>query len=454
MKKIIYLVLFLLGLSACQNKGNNNIILSGTIKNIPVDTIYLSDVYHKNKHIIVLDSAKHFSDTLNLKKGYYKLEAAKQYTWLYVKPGDKLQLTTDYKDFDNQLKYKGKGADINNYLVRKILLDEKLKSKTNYAYYARLDEKIFVKLLDSVDSLHISLLKLVKDNTFKRLEKLRNNFIRSRMLAFYPLAKRYISKDTTFKVSKNYPKAYQGIKVSDTMIYKLPDIVYHIGNFIDYQIDKMKMDGKNKAIYKMKYIAGNIKNQDLANELAYQLANYDLMYSGDIDEFYTLFNKIEKNPGYKAKIKTKYDNLKALQPGVPSPDFTAYDINGNEYHLKDFAGKSLYIDLWATWCGPCRAEIPFLDKIKEHYKDKPINFLSLDVYDDKAMWEKIVKQQKMTGWQLINTDRDMPFLKKYVVDGIPRFILLDKEGKIIDADAPRPSDKTLIPLLDKTIAGK
>jgi len=74
------------------------------------------------------------------------------------------------------------------------------------------------------------------------------------------------------------------------------------------------------------------------------------------------------------------------------------------------------------------------------------------VYDKKDKWEQMVKQQKMEGWQLISTDREMPFLKKYVVDGIPRFILLDAEGKIIDANAPRPSDKHLADLIDKTLS--
>ena len=454
MKKIIYLTLIILGFSACQNKENHNIILSGTIKNMPGDTIFLYDVYQKNKQAIVVDSTKHFADTLNLKKGYYKLKVAQQYTWLFLKPGDRLQLSTDYKDFDNQLKYKGKGAIVNNYLAQKILLDQKLKRKTGYQYYAGLDETSFVKLLDSIGGLYDNLLKPVENKNFQKLERLLNNFKRSRMLVFYPAAKRYFSGDTTFKVSKNFPEAYQGIKIDDSMLYKLPDAVFHIGNYIDYQVKKDIKDDDNSSYNKMLYVSKNVKNQEFINEFAYQLANYDLMYTKDVDKFYALFDKIEKNPEYKAKIKTKYDNIKALQPGAPSPDFTAYDINGKEYHLKDFAGKPLYIDLWATWCGPCRREIPFLDKIKEQYKDKPINFLSFDVYDDKNKWEQMVKQQKMTGWQLINTDRNLSFLKKYVVDGIPRFILLDKDGKIVDANAPRPSDKTLISLLDKTIGSQ
>ncbi len=452
MKNIIYLWLILIGFTACQNKKNQNIILSGNIKNAPDNQMVLMDIHNKNLHIIRLDSTKHFTDTLKIGKGYYKLNIGNQYTWLYLKPGDRLQLTTNYKDFDNQLTYKGKGSDVNNYLAKKILLEQKLKPKTSYNYYGKLDEKTFVKLQDSIAKAYNDLLKSVKDKEFKNLESLRNKLEQAQLISRYPMVKRFLTNNPNYQVPADFPKAYANIDINDTLIKKLPQAIGYINDYVEH-----KLSGRGKEvdpIEKLRFAAKNIKDQNFLDKFAYKEADYNLLYTKDIDKFYELFNKIEKKSDYKAKIKTKYDNIKAMQPGVPSPDFTAYDINGKAYHLKDFAGKPLYIDLWATWCGPCRAEIPFLEKIKEQYKDKPINFVSFDVYDDKAKWEQMVKQQKMSGWQLINTDKNLPFLKKYVVDGIPRFILIDKDGKIVNADAPRPSDKSLIPLLDKTIAGK
>ena len=452
MKKLTYLWLILIGFAACQNKENQNVILSGTIKNAPDNHITISDIQNKNPYEIALDSTKHFTDTLKFNKGYYKLNAGNQYTWLYLKPGDRLQLTTDYKKFDKQLIYKGKGAEINNYLEQKTLLEQKLKPKTTYKYYGHLNEKDFIKLQDSIAKVYKELLKNINDKDFKTLEHLRNKLEQARLLTRYPIVKRFLTHNPKYQVPPDFPKAYANIDINDTLIKKLPQAIGYINDYVEH-----KLSGRGKEvdpIEKLQFVAKTIKDQDFIDEFAYKEANYNLMYTKDINKFYELFNQIEKNPDYKAKIKTKYDNIKAMQPGVPSPDFTAYDINGKEYHLKDFAGKPLYIDLWATWCAPCRAEIPYLEKIKKQYKDKPINFVSFDVYDGKNKWKQMVQQQNMTGWQLINTDKDLPFLKKYVVDGIPRFILIDKEGKIVDADAPRPSDKSLIPLLDKTIAEK
>ena len=133
--------------------------------------------------------------------------------------------------------------------------------------------------------------------------------------------------------------------------------------------------------------------------------------------------------------------------GKPSPDFKATDLNGKEYTLADFRGKYVYIDIWATWCGPCRQEIPHLKALEENYRDAQITFLSLSVDNDKAKWEKMVKEEQLSGVQLyLGTGSD--FQSAYQIDGIPRFILLDKEGKIIDKDMQRPSNEYTRSIID------
>ena len=103
------------------------------------------------------------------------------------------------------------------------------------------------------------------------------------------------------------------------------------------------------------------------------------------------------------------------------------------------AGKYVYIDVWATWCGPCRGELPHLKKLEHQYKNKNIAFVSISCDQDKAAWEKMVKSEKLGGIQLHNGG-DREFMQAYIIKGIPRFILLDREGKIINSDMSRPSD--------------
>ncbi len=455
MKKQLLLGLLILGILGCQNnqdnqdKSNQKVILQGQIKNPVSDSAIILNLKNKTIATITLDSAGYFADTLHIPAAYYQFHIGNQYAWLYLKPGQQLDMSVDYRNFDQTLHFSGKGADINNYLAQKTLLEQQLKPKISYKYYGQLNEKDFIKLTDSIQNSQRQLLKSVKNKRFKNLETLRNQLAKNRLIASYPMVKQYLTHNETYQTSKDFPVAYQNVNINDTLIDKIPNGLDYINSFINYQLSQNQTE--TDPYEKLKYIDQHINNQDIKNELVYKEAQYNLLYTKKLDNFYQLFQNIEQDSVYKAKIKVKYDNIKSLQPGEPSPDFTAYDINGKEYHLKDFAGKALYIDLWATWCAPCRAELPYLDQLKKQYKGQPINFVSFDVYDQKDKWVQMLNQQKMTGWQLINTDRDLPFLKKYVVDGIPRFILLDKNGHIVDANAPRPSQKRLISLLDKTI---
>ena len=113
-------------------------------------------------------------------------------------------------------------------------------------------------------------------------------------------------------------------------------------------------------------------------------------------------------------------------------------MNGKEVSLSDFKGKVVLVDVWATWCGPCQRELPFLKKLESKFEGKNITFLSLSIDHDKAKWEAKVKSGDLSGVQLL-IGRGSSFQRAYNIEGIPRFLLLDKEGKIINNDMLRPS---------------
>lgn len=144
----------------------------------------------------------------------------------------------------------------------------------------------------------------------------------------------------------------------------------------------------------------------------------------------------------KGKVLEKpYTGEARLRPGEPSVDFCFSDINGKKVSLKSLKGKYVYIDIWATWCSPCKAEIPFLKKLEKEMKGKKIVFVSLSADRDKAAWKKFVKENEMAGIQLFAGEAGKEMMSFYVVESIPRFILLDKKGRIIDAFITRPSNE-------------
>lgn len=126
---------------------------------------------------------------------------------------------------------------------------------------------------------------------------------------------------------------------------------------------------------------------------------------------------------------------------VKAPDFSLADINGKRFDLSDFKGKYVYMDIWATWCGPCKVQIPFMKELEKKFHDAPIHFVSvsLDKLEDKPIWEKMVRENQMSGVQLF-AGREDNFGFDYKIEYIPTFIILDKEGNIMIDRAPAPMD--------------
>lgn len=150
----------------------------------------------------------------------------------------------------------------------------------------------------------------------------------------------------------------------------------------------------------------------------------------------------------------KENKEKAKLNGSQAPAFEYVDVNGKKVKLDDFKGKYVYIDIWATWCGPCRAEIPHLKKAEEKYHGKNLAFVSISVDVDKDFekWKKFVADKELGGTQLFaDKNWESDFMKHFGVTSIPRFLLIDPQGKVLYADANRPSDPKLIEILDNLL---
>ena len=165
--------------------------------------------------------------------------------------------------------------------------------------------------------------------------------------------------------------------------------------------------------------------------------------SKDIELAFKKYNKLTKDEKRKDEIKQVYLSLSKIAKGELSPTFKLFDINENLISLSDLKGKYVYIDIWATWCGPCKTEIPALKKLENHFKGTDIKFVSISYKDDKKSWKEMILEENLGGIQLFAPDKNISFFKDYQVTGIPRFILIDKEGQIIDSNAKRPSNPKL-----------
>ena len=140
-----------------------------------------------------------------------------------------------------------------------------------------------------------------------------------------------------------------------------------------------------------------------------------------------------------------------LQIGMTAPDFVAKTLDGKKVSLKSLRGQVVLLDFWATWCGPCVAEIPHLKEVVSHFKGKPFEIVAISLDDDRDALADFVKRMGAPGlqtWSDAGWD-DNPACQAYNVQDLPTWFLIDREGFIHTRD---PFGKKLIPAIEKALA--
>ena len=170
----------------------------------------------------------------------------------------------------------------------------------------------------------------------------------------------------------------------------------------------------------------------------------------DVNSYLDKYIHITQDILLPNKIRDQY-NLSADANQLLLKDIHGKPTNLNIL-LKKNRGKVIYVDFWASWCVPCREEMPPSAKLRELYKGKDVVFVYLAFKDQESSWKKAVEQEGLSEVPdnfLITNPKNSKILEKLKLELIPRYIIFDKQGNIVEVNAPRPSDQQAATTIDK-----
>jgi thiol-disulfide isomerase/thioredoxin len=375
---------------------------------------------------------------------------------MYIEKGSDVFVNINANEFYESITYTKELASENNYLAKKQLMD--VTTLDVQRLYSE-NETTFLEAAQALQKKYDSLLTAskIKNNNFLEAERDELKYEYTTMLTNYEGYHKYFSNDNEFTVSNTYYDALNNINFKDTVAFRT-SVTYqqmlnsHYGRLAEKEA--LGNESYNMTTDYLKKVDAGLPDGYAKNKLMAQYLSFGLRPDESLEEAYAIYKNSNPNIEDLATVTERYKQLLRLTKGQPSPTFDYENYKGGTTSLADLKGNYAYIDIWATWCGPCVAEFPALKQMEEDYGNKGIKFvsISIDTPEDYATWKQMITVRNLGGVQLMSDKNwQSQFIVDYAILGIPRFILVDPEGKIVTADAPRPSDPKLRVMLNKLI---
>ena len=465
---ILALVLVFPVLSQAQQKT----IISGTIENASKDSVVISFdktyVGKKFSKFMVPVQNNEFTLELQLDRNrIIEFSYLNQTIQLYLEPEDNLNVKFKSGSLPETINFSGKGS-ANNVFYKK--LNEQFKND----FTASVME-------DKMKSIGIDEFEMLIFDNNKKHGKFLNEYAAKADLS--PKFIAYIEKHIKYNylhqllsfpivnankstailtVSPLPPVMVEGIdkkKASDEEAMISDAYRGYLTRFVTYFASELNGFNKFKDFTlsaEKKYVVASdfLKGAPFL----YYLSNF-LLEMGEkvnpetVKRIYTEMEKVDKTAEYTSIVKenlgkwmkTKLPKDKDGKLDIASSEFKLMGVDGKEFSIADFKGKVVYVDFWASWCGPCREQFPYSKILHEKFSEKQLKeivFLYISIDNTEEIWKKALSTYKLEGVHGLSPGGWNSFVAKYYqINSIPRYLLIDKKGNVVDPNAKRPSDE-------------
>lgn len=400
------------------------------------DKVILTFAQSNEQKEITIDAAGNGSiEITDFAPQYVTMQYTRGRRTLYLDPSQDLTLSFKSNEMWNNVNFEGAGAAINTYLGSR-------KLKSLGMPDMKMQEDAIIHRGDSLFAANCQILEAAQlPAAFTAIEKVRLQYYTYYYFPLYATYHRMYGDDKSYIPSETFYTKVKALTTIDAKLLALREYKAYLPGAISALSNEGEKVNSNSPEQLMNYIDTKIKDAAVAEFLVDEFVYKYVDNSGldNADPLIAMFRKHVKDAQSIEKFNKLCAQWEKLRSGNPSVGFSYSDIDGKTVSLADLKGKFIYIDVWATWCGPCRGELPALKGLEEKYAGKDIHFVSMSCDKDKKAWETMVKKDELKGIQLhMGTDRS--FMDAYLIKSIPRFILLDRDGNIISADMSRPSD--------------
>ncbi|MFB6258853.1 MAG: TlpA family protein disulfide reductase [Flavobacteriales bacterium] len=409
-----------------------------------------------------LDSSGRFSMEVPFDDhpSYFHLGQGKLSTYIFASPGDSIRLTAHGKKPMESLSFKGDAAKKNQYLLEwsRFKMDSFTKAKRGLFDSSNLHSvQRFKKELDSVYGMAGSFIEEHDDSlssAFRKMERTRLQLDKYVRRSHYKRVRSYKLDSAERKngLPSGFLEPGQDLDLSAPRNIAIPEyytFLVSYGAHLKEQKGDPKKDSassdQNELLQTYRSLQQKVESDTAEAAYLARKLYRRLIYRGP-EHTAPLMEELKKKPLFGSlydSLQSMREEWETLAKGRTAPGFSYPTVDGDTLSLQDLKGKYVYIDAWATWCGPCKREIPHLKELEEQFKDDPIAFvsISLDREDAKERWKKMVDEKGLGGHQLIANGEafDSKLAREYLIRSIPRFILIGPQGKIIDRRAERPS---------------